>query len=285
MSSNNPSRLVVSIMLTTVSTVALTATPSSRRAQELLDIGQCQKAHDEAIPLANKGNSEAQFIVAQAILGRSETTEKHCQKGESKPGSTLEGIEWATKSAKNNYAPAMVYIGSRLIVDLRTSKSWQFEYNPQLGIKLLKGAEKQGNIMALDKLGAAYAHGNGVPIDMRMAFQYFDRYEEKSGKDSENKKRVVAQETATRIGTEVCWGNPYGRNTILDLTDGRKVSIRGTITARSDNFYSVGAKVSSIIIFDELGRRFSAENFTLANTTLVVGRETWNDTEWTKCRD
>lgn len=82
------------------------------------------------------------------------------------------GIEWLKKGIERLSTDCMLKYGDICMDDSKENKEY---YNTSLGLAMYKKAARQNVGDAYDRLGAAYTLGNGVEMDTKQGFEYFEQ--------------------------------------------------------------------------------------------------------------
>lgn len=230
-------------------------------------------AYATAAPLAEKGNSAAMYLLSEllAVYDNAQNISPDWDKA----------FDWLQRAAEKNYPPAMTKLGDVLIEE-SIARIYKTAPDINRGVKMIVEAEKLGDIEAMDRLGRIYSDGKGVPVDMKEALRWYEKYERATGKKSKNKAFLIEEEMNSRIGRDVCMGDSYGKSPKMQITlnSGRKIElvVAGTIVARSDSYSKVAVRINSITATDEMGATMRLQGFQFPHETITVGQENWEYT-------
>ncbi|MDE1462422.1 tetratricopeptide repeat protein [Spartinivicinus poritis] len=133
-------------------------------AKRLILAEKYKQAKKLLIPLAKKGNAEAQLILGYLYYGSDPEM------------SAKESEYWLKKSANNKHPEAVA-----LLANTNYKKGcWSSVPSTQKAIKQLEWAARKGSAEAQRSLACAYAHGEVVPLDNNKVM-YWDELAAKQG--------------------------------------------------------------------------------------------------------
>jgi len=113
-------------------------------------------------PLADAGNADAQFIIAEMYAG-----------GQGVAKDEQEAIKWVFKAAENGNLKAQDTLAFWAMREFRQKR--QAVENKAQKIKWITGAAERGNAEAMNMLGMLHSVGNGVPLTTIEAEKWYCR--------------------------------------------------------------------------------------------------------------
>ncbi|EBN7971033.1 sel1 repeat family protein [Salmonella enterica] len=145
-----------------VSRVAAEATAGNEQARKqygnwLNGAGELTRAVELMMPAARRGNAEAQYQVAMALLKMST------------PADDVLAAGWLARAAEQQHVRACHELGRLYAAGRGVSR------NPELAFSWIGKAAKSGDPLAQNDLGAAYSRGRGTPADAVRAAQWYRR--------------------------------------------------------------------------------------------------------------
>ena len=127
------------------------------QATQAFQRGEYESAMKMAIPLAEQGNTHAQYLVGQAY-----------RNGHGVPLDYGVALDWLRRAAQHGDPRAQLSLGDMYIKGLGTSP------DPTEGARWIRFAAEQGYPRALASLGSLHEQGKGVSRDLVEAHVLFD---------------------------------------------------------------------------------------------------------------
>jgi uncharacterized protein len=156
--------------------IALSFAPSLVQAQDLLKGFQALKRDDfataisELSPLAEAGDSRAQFMLGLAHAGRRDYSK---------------GVKWWRKAAEQGLAMAQTRLGMAHFIGGGVAQDYSES------VKWWRKAAEQGDAEGQRRLGHAYYAGQGVPQDYSEGVKWWRKAAEQGDAEAQGKLSVV----------------------------------------------------------------------------------------------
>ena len=120
-----------------------------------VDIDYSKLSTEELLPLAEKGNTEAQVYLGVTYeLGKGVSQDYQL------------AVKWYKRVAEQGHANAQYYLGGMYLSGQGVPQDYQ------LAVKWYRRSAQQGNAPAQLGLGFRYASGKGVPQDFVLAYKW-----------------------------------------------------------------------------------------------------------------
>ena len=136
--------------------------------------GHYDKALQEWLPLAQKGDAQAQTSIALLYLS-----------GQGVPRDDYEAVSWFRKAAEEGYARAQYNLG---VMYASGRGEWQ---NYRLAVEWYEKAAAQQHAEAQLSLGLMYASGEGVEQDQEKAAAWYRQSAQQGNAAAIDRKSVV----------------------------------------------------------------------------------------------
>ena len=155
-------------------------------AEEKTPINYDELSAEELLPLAEKGDAEAQLTLGSRYY-----------LGKGAPKDYQEAAKWTRRAAEQGMVKAQYSLG--LMYDLGQGVVPQ-NYQLQLAVKWFRRAAEQGFAKAQRLLGHKYRQGQGVPQDSVLAYKWYNLAAAQGSKlPRENKDELAKQMNSSQI--------------------------------------------------------------------------------------